>query len=72
MVFSRTLRACAGGGELSSGIGFSLSGDARRPVVSLICCEFVSHTCSGLLLPPTKDGLQHCGEGCDGRLVQVS
>ena len=40
--------------------------------LSLTCCQFVAFCCSLLSLPLIKDGLQQCGEGCGGKLVQVS
>ena len=71
--FSRVLGACAGRGELSSGVGSLLSGGARRLVVSLSCYQF----CCPLLqhfvaFSNIKGGLQQSGEGCNSRLAQVS
>ena len=41
-------------------------------VLSLTCCQFIFlHCCSVLSLFSIKDGLQQCGEGCDGRHVQA-
>ena len=48
---------------------FMLCSSAHHEVVSL---GFVAHCCSVWSLPPIKDGLQQFGEGCDGRLVQIS
>ena len=53
-VFFLRTGSCASGGELSSGSGSPLTGDARCPVGCLTCCQF---------LP-----LLQYGEGCDGRL----
>ena len=38
-LFLEDWELCAGSSELSSDIGLSLSGDARRLVVCLTCCQ---------------------------------
>ena len=48
--------------------GCKFSDDAHCRAATEVCCRLLQRLVAS---SPIKDGLQQCGEGCDGRLVQV-